>query len=485
MARGPALTKGQLVFALNQGTNSVGRKDPSTTPDVDLAGVDVDRVVSRRHAELSYLSDGGVVIRDVGSKNGTFVNGVQLGPEAPARLNEGDTCGFGSLSLVFSGDAEWPPGVVADWAVTTRVKTGSGEVAAPPMSPPQQVAAGAAPPAPAVAHPAVPAPQPAMPAPQASATPAPAMPAPQAPPMPPPAPAHTAPLPAPDLPDSVKGIEDMSLHSALRAMQQLAVRVQELGQQEPASGPTAAERRERRERIERVMREGLIKPVFQPIQELHRKLVVGVESLSRIEAEPKRGPDKWFDEAFEVGLGIEMEVMAIRGALARLGELPTPLYMGINVSPETVLSPHFAEALEGVPPGRVVIEVTEHASVADYDTLKQALDVFRARGLRLAIDDVGSGFANMQHIIRLAPNMIKLDVALTRGIDNDSARSALASSLVDFAAQIGARIIAEGVETEQEYFALGILRVGYGQGYHIARPGQLPLPLDLGLLPPG
>jgi EAL domain-containing protein (putative c-di-GMP-specific phosphodiesterase class I) len=89
---------------------------------------------------------------------------------------------------------------------------------------------------------------------------------------------------------------------------------------------------------------------------------------------------------------------------------------------------------------------------------------------------MGSGYANMQHVLRLAPDIIKLDVALVRGIDGDRARRALAGSLAVFAEEMGARLVAEGIETPAELATLVELGVPYGQGFVLARPGPLPLP---------
>jgi EAL domain-containing protein (putative c-di-GMP-specific phosphodiesterase class I) len=123
---------------------------------------------------------------------------------------------------------------------------------------------------------------------------------------------------------------------------------------------------------------------------------------------------------------------------------------------------------------RVVLEVTEHAPVSDYGRLNGSLGALRARGVRLAIDDAGSGFSSLQHILRLAPDFIKLDMALTRDVDNDLARRALAAALISFAAEIGAVIVAEGIETRAELETLRELGVRFGQGYYLARPEPFP-----------
>ena len=122
---------------------------------------------------------------------------------------------------------------------------------------------------------------------------------------------------------------------------------------------------------------------------------------------------------------------------------------------------------------RLIIEITEHAQVEDYVQLADALAPLRACGARLAIDDVGAGFASLRHILRLEPDIVKLDLTLTHEIARDPAREALAWSLVRFAEGIDATIAAEGIETPEDLAVLRSLGVTYGQGFYLARPSSL------------
>jgi EAL domain-containing protein (putative c-di-GMP-specific phosphodiesterase class I) len=146
----------------------------------------------------------------------------------------------------------------------------------------------------------------------------------------------------------------------------------------------------------------------------------------------------------------------------------------VNASPETIISAEFSDALADLPAERIVLEITEHADVGDYDALLAALGPLRARGVRLAVDDAGAGYSSLRHILHLQPDLIKLDMSLTRNICLDPARKALASALVSFAREMGSQIIAEGVETEAELSTLKEIGVERAQGYLLARP----LPLD-------
>ena len=207
-----------------------------------------------------------------------------------------------------------------------------------------------------------------------------------------------------------------------------------------------------------------------------RDSMVGAEALARFQGPPKRGPDRWFAEAEEVGLGRELELATAKAALAALPSLPPEIYLSLNVSPKTLLSGSFRKlVLENSDPTRVVVEVTEHARIEDYERLNSAFDRLRDAGVRLAIDDAGAGFASLRHILRLAPDFIKLDRTLIDGIEYDRSRQALAAGLISFAEKIEATIIAEGIEHSAEVDVLTALGVGYGQGFFIAKPAPLPL----------
>ena len=212
--------------------------------------------------------------------------------------------------------------------------------------------------------------------------------------------------------------------------------------------------------------------VFQPVYDLEAGDVFAYEALARFPMEPYRPPSDWFADAAEVGLGVELELAAIESAIAEIDGLPDGVRLAINVSPLTALSPHFFNVLASRA-HRVIIEVTEHERVEDYDALNDALAPLRALGATIAIDDVGAGFASLTHILKLAPDIVKLDLSLTRGIAADPARDALASSLVDFASGIDATIGAEGIETQSELDRLRVLKVRYGQGFHLGAPATL------------
>jgi EAL domain-containing protein (putative c-di-GMP-specific phosphodiesterase class I)/CheY-like chemotaxis protein len=270
-----------------------------------------------------------------------------------------------------------------------------------------------------------------------------------------------------------------AVHAAARGHGSLSMEVTagvitELTDQLRRQEDLTRDQRSRMERIERVLESGVVTMAFQPIAELQSSRIVGVEALARFGVVPDRGPDAWFADAEMLGMRLELELTAVRSAIAQMDGIPDDAYLAVNVSPGTTMTPRFLDTLDGAPLHRVVMEITEHAGVDDYDGLNAALTALRDRGIRLAIDDAGAGFSSLRHIVRLSPDFIKLDITLTRDIDADPARRALATALISFASEIGATIIAEGIETRSEFETLRALGVAFGQGFYLARPAPIP-----------
>lgn len=229
------------------------------------------------------------------------------------------------------------------------------------------------------------------------------------------------------------------------------------------------------ERIRSLLEGRGLKVVFQPIVDLTTGAIVGAEALSRFEAEPRRSPDIWFKEASEVGLGTELEILAVRSAIAHLREFSTDAYLSVNASPATFVSEALKECVADASPDRLVIELTEHAVVEDYQLLQEAIKSMRKMGVRIAMDDVGAGYSGLTQILRVAPSIVKLDRSLTVGVNRDTVRQALISASVGFSARVRSTLVAEGLETAEEAETVRALGVRYGQGYYFARPGPLPL----------
>jgi EAL domain-containing protein (putative c-di-GMP-specific phosphodiesterase class I)/DNA-binding NarL/FixJ family response regulator/GGDEF domain-containing protein len=240
-----------------------------------------------------------------------------------------------------------------------------------------------------------------------------------------------------------------------------------------AAGERAA-RREREAVIRRIIDERQFDMVFQPIVSLADNALIGVEALARFTTEERRSPDLWLDEAHTLGLRPELEAALAAAAVEHCPRLAPETFMTVNLSPAAALSGRLADALPRESLGQIVVELTDHRQVTDYVLLGEALAELRAAGLRVAVDDSGHGLSSLQEVIRLAPEFIKLNRTLTRDVDRDSTRRALVFALSTIAADSGAQVIAEGIETAAELAALRDLRIPYGQGYLIARPQPLP-----------
>ncbi|TMK97344.1 MAG: EAL domain-containing protein [Actinobacteria bacterium] len=230
-----------------------------------------------------------------------------------------------------------------------------------------------------------------------------------------------------------------------------------------------------RERIQHTIDESAFAVLFQPIVHLATEVVAGFEAVARFTLEPERSTEAWFTEAVSVGLVKDLELATARAALGSLERLAVGSYLSINLSPETASSPEFRDLLIEVDHDRLVVEMTEHTPIEDYPKLNAAVHDLRWRGVRLAIDDVGAGFASLRHILELSPDFIKLDVTLTRDIDREEPRRILAGALTAFAKAIGTEIVAEGIQTEQELAVLRSLGVTFGQGFYLGVPGPLPV----------
>jgi EAL domain-containing protein (putative c-di-GMP-specific phosphodiesterase class I) len=229
-----------------------------------------------------------------------------------------------------------------------------------------------------------------------------------------------------------------------------------------------------RARVQGVLNGRGLSMAFQPIVELKGGRIAGFEALARFGETPRHSPEKWFADAEAVGLRQELELHAVRTALADLPRLHAGEYVSVNVSPDVATMQELVDTVLQAGAPRVVLEITEHAPIADYEGLIEQLRRMREAGARLAIDDVGSGFASMLHVLTLQPDLIKLDRTLIQEIHLDPLRQAMAESMQSFAAKTGGAVVAEGVETQEEFEALRALGIRYAQGYFLGRPAVAP-----------
>jgi PAS domain S-box-containing protein len=232
-------------------------------------------------------------------------------------------------------------------------------------------------------------------------------------------------------------------------------------------------RDELRRQVQQVLDDRGIEPVFQPIMHLGTSQTVGFEALARFPLVIERPPNVWFEQAWEVGLGTDLELLAVERALEMFDQLPADAWLSVNASAETACSTRLLDVVRAVPANRLIVELTEHSQIVDYSTFNAHVAELRALGIRLAIDDAGAGFASLRHILDIHPDVIKLDMSLTRHIHRDPARHALAGALCGFAGSLEAIVIAEGIEEPEELDELIVLGITHGQGYLLGRPGHL------------
>jgi diguanylate cyclase (GGDEF)-like protein/PAS domain S-box-containing protein len=226
---------------------------------------------------------------------------------------------------------------------------------------------------------------------------------------------------------------------------------------------------EQRAEIELVLEDpgAWISHVFQPIVDLRTGLVAGYEALSRFR-ESRRPPNAWFAQAHRCGLGIELEMAAAQAQLACPGR-PAGTRLSINLSPSALLSAEAEDRLAG-DLSHLIVEVTEDELVAEGTALEDRLAELRRRGAFLAVDDIGAGYAGLKQVMRLKPDLLKLDLSLVAGVAADPAKAAMVDALVRYARRIGSEVCAEGVEQLDDLQALADLDVTYGQGYALAVP---------------
>lgn len=207
---------------------------------------------------------------------------------------------------------------------------------------------------------------------------------------------------------------------------------------------------------------------LQPVVDIMTGRVSSMEALARFPA-GAGSPDVAFATAEQVGLRYELEMLAVDRAFALLPLLGADQDLAVNLSPDVAME--FALAPPpGIPLDRLVLEITEHAAVDSYTTIRERLLPLRERGAKLAIDDAGAGFSSLRHIVELRPDIIKIDRSLVQGIDADVARRSVLTTFVLLALDLGSTVIAEGVETKAELATVAALGVDAVQGYLLARP---------------
>ena len=254
--------------------------------------------------------------------------------------------------------------------------------------------------------------------------------------------------------------------------QHLVAEMGELGRAERAFGAAA---KAGHERLQKLLRPGASTSVYQPVVYLQTGEVAGYEALTDFDEGPVSTEDI-YREAHEVGLGVELELhtarLAVTGFRAELARSPGQ-YLAVNASPGLLYRPALLEVLSELPAERVVVEITEQRQFDSYDQLRDTVCLVHERGMRVAVDDTGSGFAGLQRLVDVRPEIVKLDKAITSEIDTDAPRQALVGAIRHFADDMGITIVAEGIERREQLRVLREMGIDCGQGYLLGRPRRL------------
>ncbi len=217
---------------------------------------------------------------------------------------------------------------------------------------------------------------------------------------------------------------------------------------------------------------------FQPIVDLRRGIPAGYEALARFPPAMGPAPDVVFAAAGALGKRIALEAVVTRAAILSKVLLPPDTFLSINLSVPFLISRQWKSLLSTVADlAGFVIEITEEESVADYDAMRCALAHIRALGGSIAVDDAGSGYASLKHVVEMKPAFVKLDRMFVSRCDTDRAKAVLIEMMGQACDRLDAWVVAEGIETQQELEELIHLGVPLGQGYHLGRPQPAMLPL--------
>ncbi|MDD3268496.1 MAG: EAL domain-containing protein [Syntrophomonadaceae bacterium] len=233
--------------------------------------------------------------------------------------------------------------------------------------------------------------------------------------------------------------------------------------------------------LKKVLEQKSIEILYQPIVSLKSGDCLGFEALSRGPAGTAlESPAKMFKDAERFNCLMELETLchdkAVYNATAELGQR----YLFLNISPAILSTGNYHKGLRkemrrlyGMNFNNVVLELTERNGIEDYQHFREVLQYYRRLGFMIAIDDAGAGYSSLQAIAELQPEFVKIDMSLVQGVDKNPTKKALLETFVDFSYKIGARIIGEGIETEEELITLAAMGCDYGQGFLLARPGTL------------
>lgn len=231
--------------------------------------------------------------------------------------------------------------------------------------------------------------------------------------------------------------------------------------------PGRADQDDLHDGLDTMLAAGSLRPVFQPIVDLRSAKLVAVEGLCRFPGAGEQDAGQWFSRARRLGRGVDLELRALQAVLEASVAFPARTPIAVNLSPSAALGADIQQILLTCD-RHLVVEITEHEPFPH--DLRHGLEPLRKKGIQVAVDDAGAGYSNLNQILRLQPDIVKIDGELTRGIEDDPVRRALTFSIVQLAQELGARTVAESIEGDAQQYVLRGLGIHYGQGFHLGRP---------------
>jgi EAL domain-containing protein (putative c-di-GMP-specific phosphodiesterase class I) len=248
-----------------------------------------------------------------------------------------------------------------------------------------------------------------------------------------------------------------------------------------------------KELLQEIILKENIKTVFQPIVDMRNPSIHGYEALTRGPLGTEfESPYMLFDIAMESDLMFELDRLCRRRALTAATGLASDYKLFLNTLPMTIRDPDFQgkamiAALENmkIDPSRIVLEVTERLAIENYNLFLEAMNYFTDMGFAVAVDDMGAGYSGLEKIVHLKPNYLKFDFLMVRDIDTSFVKQEMLRAILSLAENVGAKVIAEGVETEREHDTLLELGITYAQGFLFskAEPGFVPIDAMPALVP--
>lgn len=235
--------------------------------------------------------------------------------------------------------------------------------------------------------------------------------------------------------------------------------------------------------LTQILKERLLTPLFQPIVDCRQRSIIGHEALIRGPSDSLlHSPIQLFDAASRNGRLFDLDLLAREICIKRFAELNVPGKLFVNVTPDTIMEPGFQGGLTlqfleqtRLSPDRIVIELTEQYPINNYELMREAMLHYRSMGFAIAIDDLGTGYSSLRHWSELNPDFVKIDKHFVQNLNEDPGKRQFIRSILEIAHGLGCKVIAEGIETVDEYHTLCNMGLELGQGYYFARPGTTPL----------